>query len=144
MASPLSNLTSKRIAFVWKKEHQKAFESLKNALLEPQILQYPDFSKPFTITVDASDFACGGVLSQETDGHDLPVAFYSRAFQKGEKNKAIIEKELLAIYHAIMFFKPYVYGTKFQVNSDHKPLTHLFSMKNPTSKLVRIRMTHSN
>lgn len=68
------------------------------------------------------------------------MAYFSRAFQKGEKNKAIIEKELLAIYHAITFFKPYVYGTHFEIFSDHKPLAFLFNMKKPTSKLVRIRM----
>lgn len=80
------------------------------------------------------------VLTQEYDGVDLPIAYFSRAFQKGEKNKSTIEKELLAIYHGITFFKPYIYGTKFLVNSDHKPLTFLFKMTNPTSKLVRIRM----
>lgn len=137
---PLSNLTRKRIEFKWSDKEQQAFDRLKNALLSPMILQYPDFSKPFKITVDASNEACGGVLTQEYDGHDLPVAYFSRAFQKGERNKATIEKELLAIYHGITFFKPYIYGTKFTVNSDHKPLTFLFTMKNATSKLVRIRM----
>lgn len=140
LAAPLSNLTRKRVDFVWTEETQNAFDKLKKALLKPKILQYPDFAKKFKITVDASDMACGGVLSQDFDGNDLPIAFFSRVFQKGERNKAIIEKELLAIYHAIKFFKPYVYGTKFEVNSDHKPLTYLFTMKNPTSKLVRIRM----
>lgn len=140
ISAPLSNLTRKRIDFVWTDETQNAFEKLKKSLLKPQILQYPDFTKKFKITVDASDIACGGVLSQDFDGNDLPIAFFSRVFQKGEKNKAIIEKELLAIYHSIKFFKPYVYGAKFEVNSDHKPLTYLFKMKNPTSKLVRIRM----
>lgn len=108
--------------------------------MSPRILQYPDPSKSYTITVDSSDFACSGILSQITDGANLPVAYFSRTFQKGERNKAIIEKELLAIYLSIMFFRPYEYGTKFTVLSDHKPMIYLFSMKNPSSKLVRIRL----
>lgn len=56
------------------------------------------------------------------------------------KNKAIIEKELLAIYHSIIAFRPYLYGKHFTVYSDHKPLVYLFAMKNPAAKLVRKRL----
>lgn len=140
MAQPLSKLTSKKSEFIWNKEHQNAFEMLKNKLMNPQILQYPDFTKEFIIKVDASSLGCAGVLLQENKGIDMPVAYFSRTFQKGEQNKAIIEKELLAIHHSILAFRPYVYGKKFTVYTDHKPLIYLFTMKNPTSKLVRIKL----
>lgn len=39
-----------------------------------------------------------------------------------------------------MHFKPYLYGRKFVVRTDHRPLIYLFGMKNPSSKLVRMRM----
>lgn len=140
IAQPLSNLTRKSTEFVWNEEHQKAFDTLKMKLIRPQILQYPDFESQFIIKVDASSLGCAGVLLQEKEGIDMPVAYFSRSFQQGEKNKAIIEKELLAIYHSIIAFRPYIYGKKFIVYTDHKPLVYLFTMKNPASKLVRIKL----
>lgn len=94
--------------------------------MTPRILQYPDLSKPFILTTDASYFACGAVLSQLHDQDDLPVSFASRAFTKGERNKHIIEKELAAIHWAIMHYKPYLYGRNFIVRTDHRPLIYLF------------------
>lgn len=135
-----TKLTRKRVNFKWTAESEAAFQTLKNHLIEPPILTYPDFSKPFIITVDSSDFAAGGVLSQEVDGHDLPISFISKTYTSGEKNKSIVEKELLAIYFAIKAFRPYIYGTTFIVKSDHKPLIYLYKLKEPMSKLLRIRL----
>lgn len=140
ICKPLNKLTRKNIIFVWSQDCQNSFEKLKTALVQPQILQYPDFNKQFIVTTDASKDACGAVLSQDFNGKDLPIAFASKSFTKGESNKATIEQELLAIHWAINYFRPYLYGVKFLVKSDHKPLVYLFSMKNPSSKLTRMRL----
>ena len=139
-ASPLNYLTRKKVIFKWTKEAQESFDYLRQSLISQPILQYPDFSKPFVITVDASNVATGAILSQDHDGEDLPVSYASRAFTKGEKNKSTIEKELLAVHFAIKHFRPYVYGTRFTVNSDHRPLVYLFGLKDPSSRLTRIRL----
>lgn len=136
----LNKLLRKDTTFHWTQQCQESFETLKNSLMTPRILQYPDFTKTFIVMTDASDFACGAVLSQLHDQDDLPISFASRAFTKGERNKHIIEKELAAIHWAIMHFKPYLYGRKFIVRTDHRPLIYLFGMKNPSSKLVRMRL----
>ena len=137
---PLNKLLRKNTVFVWSEQCKSAFETLKTMLLSPQILQYPDYQKPFILTTDASDFACGAVLSQMHGSNDLPVSFASRAFTKGEANKHIIEKELAAIHWAIMHYQPYLLGRKFLVRTDHRPLVYLFGMKNPSSKLTRMRI----
>lgn len=133
-------MTGKNATFEWTKECEDAFQKLKNKLLEPPILQYRNFEEEFIITVDASNFACGAVLSQNINGRDLPIAYISRTFEKGEKNKPIIEKELLGIHFAVKTFEPYVWGKHFTIRTDHKPLVHLYNLKNPTSKLSLIRM----
>lgn len=140
LTAPLNKLTRKRVEFEWNEECEEAFRKIKNALTSPPILQYPDFNQPFIVTVDASNLACGAVLSQQHGDTDLPICFISRAFQKGELNKPIIEKELLAIHFAITYLRPYLFGTHFQVRSDHRPLIFLYNMKNPASKLTRIRL----
>lgn len=140
IARPLNKMTGKNAIFEWTEECEKAFQLLKAKLLSPTILQYPDFSKEFVITVDASNYACGAVLSQNFDNKDLPIAYISRTFEKREKNKPIIEKELLAIHFAIKTFTPYIWGKHFTVKTDHKPLVHLYNLKDPSSKLSMIRM----
>lgn len=145
IASPLNYLDKKSVKFVWSDKCQIAFETLKNCLINPPILSYPDFNKKFIITVDASKMGIGAVLSQiSDDGSDLPISFASKTFTKGERNKATIEQELLAIHFGIKYFRPYIYGVKFLVRSDHKPLQYLFSLKDPTSKLARIRLDLSD
>ena len=52
-------------------------------------------------------------------------------------NWSTIEKEAYAIVHAVKTFYPYLYGSKFQVLTDHRPLQWLMSIKEPTGRLAR-------
>ena len=79
----ITALTKKNAIFHWTPECQTAFEYLKKELMSPQILQYPDFEKPFCITTDAGKQACGAVLSQDYDNKQLPVSYASKSFTKG-------------------------------------------------------------
>ena len=126
--------------FDWTEECQKSFEILKVKLINPPVLQYPDFARTFVLTTDASNYALGAVLSQGEIGNDLPISYASKSLQKHDLKKSVIEKEFLAIHWAIDFFRPYLYGRKFIVVTDHRPLISLFSHKNPSSKLTRIRL----
>lgn len=118
----------------------KCFEYCKQLLCKEPILQYPDFNKQFLVTTDASNVAIGGILSQGTIGSDLPICYASRTLTKTEGNYSTIEKELLAIVWTIKYFRPYLFGRKFTIITDHKPLTWLFSLKEPNSKLIRWRL----
>lgn len=137
---PLNNLTRKKATFVWSMDCEIAFDKIRDVLKSKHVLAYPDFTKEFIVTVDASIFACGAVLSQKHGDQDRPIAYISKTFKKGELNKPIIEKELLAIHFAITTFRPYLYGTHFTVMSDHRPLVYLYGLKDASSKLTRIRL----
>lgn len=121
-------------------EYKECFERCKNLLIEEPVLQYPDFTQSFNLTTDASNVAIGAVLSQGIIGKDKPVAFASRTLNEHEKNYSTTEKELLAIIWATKHFRPYLYGRRFKIITDHKPLQWLFSIKDPSSKLVRWRL----
>lgn len=140
IAFPLNKLTRKGEPFVWDEHCQGAFDNLREKLMKPPLLIYPDFGKPFVIYTDASNFSLGAVLCQEIQGMDRPIHYWSANMTKGDLNKSTIEKELEAMYRALIYFRPYIYGTKFTIKSDHRPLVYLFSLRNPTSKLNRIRM----
>lgn len=136
----MTKLLRKDEPYIWTSSQQQAFETLKTTLTSEPILKYPDFSQDFNLTTDASNFAIGAVLSQDPISKDLPVAYASRTLNRAESNYSTIEKELLAIVWAVNHFRPYIYGRKFKIITDHRPLTWLFNVKDPGSRLVRWRL----
>ena len=141
-ANPLNKLLRKNIPFVWDAFCDEAFNHLKETITKTPILQFPLFDKKFFITTDASDYAIGGVLSQNHNpqSHDLPIAYASRALNNAEKNYSTTDKEMLAIVWAVTHFRPYVYGRKFTVVTDHRPLVWVFNVKDTTSRMMRWRI----
>ena len=126
VARPLYLLTSKGLKFTWTEEHDKAFRTLKKRLLEAPILAFPSFELPFNIDTDASDTALGAVLSQVIDGIEYPIAFESRVLTKTEVNYATTKREALGVVQAVQWFRPYIYGSKCIIRTDHASLQGLF------------------
>lgn len=114
----------------------EAFNTCKELITNAPILTYPDFSKIFCVTTDASNVAIGGVLSQR----NMPVSFYSRTLNFAERNYSTIEKELLAIVLTTKHFRPYLFGRQFLIETDHKPLVWLFSLKDTNQRLIKWRL----
>ncbi|KAL4104594.1 hypothetical protein QTP88_019888 [Uroleucon formosanum] len=96
-AKSLTALLNKDVPFEWSTECQRAFEMLKEKLVEAPVLRYPDFERPFILTTDASQFVIGSILSQGTWGQDRPIAYASRTLNKAEQAYSTTEKELLSI-----------------------------------------------
>lgn len=138
-SAPLNNLSRKNVPFVWTSDCQNSFETLKEALMQPPVLQYPDFSasNEFRLQTDASGMAIGAVLSNKDD---RPIAFASRSLNKAERNYNTVEKELLAVVWAVKYFRPYLFGRHFKIFTDHKPLVYLFNHTNPSTRLTKFRL----
>jgi hypothetical protein len=102
-------------------------------------LQYPDFSKEFIVTTDASNCGLGAVLSQGPIGKDLPVAFARRSLNRAEMHYTTSEKELLAIVWSTKYFRPYLYEQRLKVVSDHKPVVWVLNVKDLGSRLMHWR-----
>jgi hypothetical protein len=105
--------------FEWGELQQAAFDKLKGILCSGKVLVYPDFSKTFIITTDASKVAMAALLSQEHDGLDRPVVFTSRQLNQAERNYSASEQEMLSVIWDTTHFRNYLYGRKFLVNTDH-------------------------
>ncbi|GFU60164.1 retrovirus-related Pol polyprotein from transposon 412 [Trichonephila clavipes] len=113
IARPLHKLTESKQKFQWTKECEDSFLQLKEALTSSPILIYPQPDKPFILDTDASNESVGAVLSQEIDGQERVVAYWSKCLSKPERNYCVTRKELLAIVKAIEHFHHYLYGQNF-------------------------------
>ena len=67
ISRPLTNLLAKDVPFEFTNECLNAFHTLKKALISAPIIQSPDWSLPFEIMCDASDYAVGAVRGQTKD-----------------------------------------------------------------------------
>ena len=99
-AKLLNELKGKK-EWKWKEEHQRAFEELKEKITSQLVLALPRREGKFRIEMDASEYAIGGVLSQEQEEKWKPIAFLSRIMQPAEQNYEIYNKKLLAIVEAL-------------------------------------------
>ena len=140
IAVPLTDLTKKSAPnqVRWSVECNKAFEKLKSLLCSAPVLQSPDFSQPFVLQTDASDFGVGAVLSQtDGEGIDHPVAYFSRKLLPREQRYSTVEKECLAIKLGTQAFRVYLLGRPFTIQTDHRALQWLDRLKETNSRLTR-------
>jgi len=114
IADPLNNLLRKDTKFQWGKKQKDAFISLKSLICNAIVLAYPNYSRPFMLRTDASDYGLGCVINQKAvDGSDRPIAFASRSLSSVEKNYYSTEKECPAIVWALKKFEHYLDGQEF-------------------------------
>ncbi|KAL1448551.1 hypothetical protein WDU94_003585, partial [Cyamophila willieti] len=86
---------------------------------------------------DASNVGIGAVLSQVIDGKEAPIAYYSKALSKPERNYCVTRKELVAVIASTKHFHKYLYGQKFIIRTDHAALKWLLQFKNPEGQVAR-------
>ena len=123
--APLQQILKPKNKFLWLEDQQKAFDAVKAILTKEDgpLLRHFDPSLPVTLTTDASRTGLGFILTQEdTEGNTGLIQSGSRFMSPAEANYAVIEIEAMAIQWAIIKCKNYLLGTRFLVQTDHKPL----------------------
>ena len=132
LAAPLEALRNKRGTFSLTKEERRSFDKLRRSIILAPCLSFPDFSLPFYVATDASGLGIGAVLYQLPNGDESKINFISfqaRALHKSEKNYPAYKKELLGIVFALNRFHQYLWGRKFTLYTDHRPLTYIHEQK---------------
>jgi len=111
-------LVKKGVAYKWGKDQEKAFETLKQKLINAPLLALPNFSKTFEIGCDASNVGIGVVLLQE--GH--PIAYFSDKLKGSHINYSTYDKELYALVRTLQTWQHYLLSKEFVTHSDHESL----------------------
>ncbi|XP_031338074.1 uncharacterized protein K02A2.6-like [Photinus pyralis] len=118
LTAPLRELIKNDTVWHWDERHDKCFDRIKTVISNVPVLQHFNINKKCTISADCSKDSIGAVLLQAGQ----PIAYTSKALTLTQRNYAQIEKELLGILVATEKFHNFVYGTNFDIETDHKPL----------------------
>ena len=136
VVEPLRRLTKNGVHFEFGDEQRKAFNELKNRLSSAETLGYFDKDAKTQIIGDASPVGFGAVLIQEQQGRKRVISYASKSLSDVERRYSQTEKEALAVVWACERF--HVYGIKFELYTDHKPLETIYSSKSkPCARIER-------
>lgn len=114
---------AKKTPLEWTPEALESFEACKRTLADSTLLAHPVPGAPLAIVTDASDTAMGGALQQLVNGTWQPLGFFSRRLCPAQIKYSPYDRELLAIYETIRYFRPMLEARPFTIYTDHKPLT---------------------
>jgi hypothetical protein len=132
----LKHLLQKDVAIDFDEKCLAAFRTLKSALVSALIIQPPDWSQPFEIMCDASDYAVGAVLGQRKEDRVHGVYYASKTLSEAQLNYATMEKELLALVFAFEKFRSYIVNSKVIVYTDHATIKYLLAKKDAKPRLI--------
>ncbi|UYV78051.1 hypothetical protein LAZ67_15003310, partial [Cordylochernes scorpioides] len=137
IADPLTSLIKKNVPFTWTENQEKAFQTLKVALINPPILGHFDPNAITYIHTDASNIGLGATLVQKFGDKEKVISYLSRTLSKPEQNYSTTEKECLAVVWSMSKLRPYLYGRHFKIVTNHHALCWLKNLKDPTGRLAR-------
>ena len=137
LTAPLTDTLRKGRDFNWDLQAETAFQGIKKIMCNQPILLIADYSKPFTMFIDASNVAIGAVLMQKDESGDLkPVCYFSKKLNEAQRNYAVRDKEALALVLAVRAFRVYLTGP-VDVYTDHEPLKFINSMAASNQRILR-------
>ena len=139
--SPLYRLLQTKVKWSWSREQSEAFSQAKALLQSSQLLVHFDNNMELVVSGDASPYGVGAVLAHRMeDASERLIAYASRTLSPAEKNYSQLEKEGLAVIFAVRKFHQYLFGLKFIIYSDHKPLKYLFSVHRQVPVMAAARI----
>lgn len=125
----------------WDEVSIRAFEMCKQVMIDATELVHPLPHSELSLMVDASQFAVGAVVQQKTDEKGWqPLGYFSRKLKVAECKYSAYDRELLAIYLSIKFFRHVLEGRTFAIFTDHKPLMYAFQQS--SEKASPRQLTH--
>ena len=140
LTAPLRQLLSKNHPFKWSDACEKAFLKLKEIIASDHVLVSYDVNLPITVACDASPTGLGAVISHIIDGSDRPIMFASRSLTPAEKNYSQLDREALSIVFALDKYYMYIYGRKFTLITDNKPLSRILHQNKKLPPMTAARL----
>ena len=140
ISRPFTKLTHHNVVFEWTDQCSKAFNHLRELLMEYPILRYPDPNQGYILYTDASGIGWLGVLTQEHldekgKSKNHPICYVSGQFRGSQLNWAALTKGAYAIYMSVRRLSFYVTDVEVTIRSDHLPLKKFLNKQTMNSKV---------
>ncbi|XP_050222757.1 uncharacterized protein LOC126672848 [Mercurialis annua] len=104
--------------FIWEKQHEQAFEKIKEYLSKPPVLMPPKEGIPLKLYISAATESIGCLLAQNNQsGHEQAVYYLSRSLVPTEVRYSPIEKLCLALYFSYVKLRHYLVRSRVYIIS---------------------------
>ena len=140
LGSPLRPLLNQKSIFQWNDDHTKAFEKIKQEIVNLTENTHFDVKQNTRVKTDASHNGLGASLEQLHGNDWKTISFASRFLNPHESKYSTNELELLGVVWAAEHYKNYLYGSEFEVITGHKALLSALS-PNHGNKTYHSRLT---
>jgi cleavage and polyadenylation specificity factor subunit 1 len=124
----------------WTEALHTAFNEFKASLTQAAILAHQNPRAPLALVTDASNSAKGAVLQQRVEDVCQPLALFSRKLSPAQQKYSAYNREILAIYEAVSYFRHMLEARHFTILTDHKPLT--FTLHQERDKCSQRQFNH--
>ena len=140
LSTPLRTLLKDDSEFLWTKECDDAFVKIKSQLIKPPVLALYSPDCPLNLHCDASPTGLGCVLSTVIDGVERPIAYAHKSLSPTQMRYAQLDREALALVWGVSKFHKYVFGRKFSLFTDHRPLLRILGENQSLPSVAPLRL----
>ena len=138
MSRTLDRTTSQGHAVPVEGKTAACFRIIESHLCTAPMLTHPDWTLPFLLQTDASDYAVAAILAQDSPSRgECVICYASKTLGDGKRFWDVREKELYAVIYGCEPFHKYLAGSHFNVQTDHRNLKWLMSNQKSSGRLAR-------
>ena len=134
---PIYVLQKKSKKFKWTEEAEKAFNDIKQLLINPPVLKATTPDGLFHLESYTSQEGVGGTLLQRQGNEWVVNGYHSKRFPQSAKNFGVTELEFTGLLVNIHGFMQLLHNRYFEVLVDHKTIKYMIKSKteSPTTRL---------
>ncbi|KRY40653.1 Uncharacterized protein T01_3330 [Trichinella spiralis] len=137
-----SKVTQERRALELDRRAHKSGGKRKRLLNSPLLLTHYHPEWPIVLAADTSNEGIGAVVYHRlSDGTVKVIAHASKTLSAAQRNHGQIEKEALALVYGVKKFHKYLWGRRFTLLTDHKPLVSIFGSKKVVPQMAACHLT---
>ena len=140
LLKPIYDLTKKGRPFVWQEEQQKAFDTIKERMINPPILYLPKPGGRFILYCDSSRTHTGSSLWQVQEGKPRLIGYASKSLPAPAMNYSVTELEMTGMAVNIHRWRHLLHRVEFDCAVDHRAIPYIMKAKTlpATTRIMRL------
>ena len=140
LLKPIYDLTKKGRPFIWQEEQQKAFDTIKEMMINPPVLYLPKPGGRFILYCDSSRTHTGSSLWQIQEGKPRLIGYASKSLPALTLNYSVTELEMTGMAVNIHLWRHLLHRVEFDCTVDHRAIPYIMKAKTlpATPRIMRL------